>query len=810
MDSKDPMVLGHKMSEILSREELLDRDWTDGEKEFATRICINTKENHRYIDENLGKIKESISESKIQGMMMILAMSNSTKTKTFKLLKRAWKIDKNYQNHMDNNCLIIACTYNKNLDMIKYLIHGEKFDLNVTNCYRECCLIRSCVNPNVEIFKYLVLLHNMNKTDIWRVNDMDRNMFAYACVRNENLCMIKYLYELLNPLGDIFGSDVVGNDCLILGSGFNRNVQIVKYLVEELKMDPMKKNNESLNCLMFGCVRKNDPSVIKYLVEKVGIEHVDKKENNCLLLAAKNTYENATAIPVLKYLIEGLGMDMNYKNKKGYDVIHMACFSESPICDRPSLEVIAYLASRMDNQDDNHNNVTTYGYDYLMVAAMNPCVTEDVIKFMINDMGMDINAECEDNWTAGHYACKINHGINIIKHLVKKLPDAGDRDVERNNMILNYACQYNKHADVIKWLVKNGYDPNYVNRDGDNCLTVGCWKNKNVEMIKYFICDLKMDVNHKDYLNNNCFLAACMGSKNIELIKYLVESTEVDTNCVNARKQNWTSFVKLDSGSATIDFLINNERTNIVFKRDAEIKMMEYVLLNTRDHRKINQSIESAIDLHGFDCVRKIIEKLNPFILTKGNQKILNINPFVEKSYEECVGLLDALGHRASVRKTQGLSEKNRNKNKNQNHRLNDFTRQNELLFRQGSENYYGHREIVYNAMYLFKDSENLIDFQNPVVLEGDLSKDVMNLYISAMYTGRIDLDPIPSDEFIDFIKFIDQYPGTGCSVDQLENKIIRYVRKHLPGYCEYLVSVCDKYQLKSMYLSIHNEKFQN
>ena len=318
-----------------------------------------------------------------------------------------------------------------------------------------------------------------------------------------------------------------------------------------------------------------------------------------------------------------------------------------------------------------------------------------------------------------------------------------------------------------------------------------------------------MDVNHKDYLNNNCFLAACMGRVNIELIKYLVENTEVDTNCVNTRKQNWTTYIKLNTDSETIDFLINNEKTNIVFKHGADIKMMEYVLLNTRNHRKINQSVESAVELHGSEIVRKIIERLNPFILTKGNQKLLNINPFVENSYEKCVGLLSALGHKASVRKIQGVSKKNQNRNKNHN-RLNDFTRQNELLFRQGSENYYGHREIVYNAMLLFKDSENLIDFQNPIVLEGDLSKDVMNLYISAMYTGRIDLDLIPSDEFIDFIKFIDQYPGSGCSVDQLENKIIRYVRKHLPGYCEYLVSVCDKYQLKSMYLSIHNGKFQN
>jgi len=403
----------------------------------------------------------------------------------------------------------------------------------------------------------------------------------------------------------------------------------------------------------------------------------------------------------------------------------------------------------------------------------------------------------------------MNHGINIIKHLVKKLPNAEDRVVRRNNMILNYACQNNKHVDVIKYLVKNGCDPNYVNPNGDNCLTVGCWKKKNMEIIKYFICDLKMDVNHKDYLNNNCFLAACMGRVNIELIKYLVENTEVDTNCVNTRKQNWTTYIKLNTDSETIDFLINNEKTNIVFKHGADIKMMEYVLLNTRNHRKINQSVESAVELHGSEIVRKIIERLNPFILTKGNQKLLNINPFVENSYEKCVGLLSALGHKASVRKIQGVSKKNQNRNKNHN-RLNDFTRQNELLFRQGSENYYGHREIVYNAMLLFKDSENLIDFQNPIVLEGDLSKDVMNLYISAMYTGRIDLDLIPSDEFIDFIKFIDQYPGSGCSVDQLENKIIRYVRKHLPGYCEYLVSVCDKYQLKSMYLSIHNGKFQN
>jgi hypothetical protein len=117
----------------------------------------------------------------------------------------------------------------------------------------------------------------------------------------------------------------------------------------------------------------------------------------------------------------------------------------------------------------------------------------------------------------------------------------------------------------------------------------------------------------------------------------------------------------------------------------------------------------------------------------------------------------------------------------------------------------------VYEKIDLFKGMKQYLDFQTPVRLEGNLPKNIMNLYINSMYTGHIDLNNIPSDHFIDFLKFIDQYPATsdGIEISYLEHSIVKCVQKHNLTKCEYLKSICKKYGLKLMLVIIHNSQWE-
>lgn len=116
-------------------------------------------------------------------------------------------------------------------------------------------------------------------------------------------------------------------------------------------------------------------------------------------------------------------------------------------------------------------------------------------------------------------------------------------------------------------------------------------------------------------------------------------------------------------------------------------------------------------------------------------------------------------------------------------------------------------RDIVFNAMCLFHGINiNNLSYDEKLELEGNLTRNTMNHYIISSYTGTINLKTILSEQFIFFLKFIDQYPTIYCSIKIIENQIIQYINKNRIKYCDYLKYLCKKYQLKAMYLDMHNK----
>ncbi len=57
-----------------------------------------------------------------------------------------------------------------------------------------------------------------------------------------------------------------------------------------------------------------------------------------------------------------------------------------------------------------------------------------------------------------------------------------------------------------------------------------------------------------------------------------------------------------------------------------------------------------------------------------------------------------------------------------------------------------------------------------------------------------------------EFVKFIDQYPTNILSIDILESQIIDYYDNNKIEYDEFMRKICIKYQLKNMYIHIHNK----
>jgi hypothetical protein len=246
-------------------------------------------------------------------------------------------------------------------------------------------------------------------------------------------------------------------------------------------------------------------------------------------------------------------------------------------------------------------------------------------------------------------SCTHGDDCGIIKYLFEKWDnlsgDDHDHDqqaiqqamIEHKNMMLSESAKSNKNLHVIKYLIEHCHaDPNYLDDQGDNCLTDSCWKNDNLEIIKYFINDLKMDISHCDTHGNNCFLAACSGKLDLGIIKYLVTETKVDINKKNINNYNGLSYVigRPERNIDVITFLINEANIDVDAPQHNTMGIVK-ILSIIDDYDKINRMIEKTNrSLKDKICHAIEIYNFNPFILTENNKIMLGIDPFNMYDYK--------------------------------------------------------------------------------------------------------------------------------------------------------------------------------
>lgn len=582
-------------------------------------------------------------------------------------------------------------------------------------------------------------------------SDQDKMFGVKLCMTENQEDNLKYIEENWQHIHESKIQDML----IILVRNNSIESKIFKFLTKVWTMDKNYTNVFGNNCLHIACGENNDISMIKYLIEekKFDCSHVNKNRKNCL---------------------------------------HLACMKNN-------IDVIKYLAEIIDpnSLDGSRNNC-------LMVMICNKkIVYPEIIKHWIDDKKIDINATNSSGLTCGTLGCKNNQSLEIIKLLIPKPMNNQQIDNEtmiQNNQSLRHACMFNKNLDVIKYLIQIiGANPLATDENGDNCLTGSCWQNDSLEIIKYLINDLKMDISHLDRIDGNCFVAACMNPlPSLSVIKYLITSTDVDVNCMNRRCKTGLHYLK---DNQILGFLINHEKINIKLG-GMDILKITHILKNLNDNNKFNHLIPSGISCYRKDVIQEIVKDMNPFILTESNKKMLKINPFADKSFDQCIELLDKLKQKVSVPQ---LPCKKMVIGKNV---LNDFSKPPELLFTHNNEIYYGHRDIVCETMYYFKNMDKDNRWNKNHILEGFLPRDLIVRYIKSLYTGSLDFEQVQEQHFIPFLKFIEQYPGSSCSIEKLEKYIVKYIDKTGIEYCEYLKYICYKYQLKSMYLSMHNRKY--
>lgn len=554
-------------------------------------------------------------------------------------------------------------------------------------------------------------------------------------------------------------------DMLIIAAA-NSDEMFFVSLIEKWKIDINYENDFGRNCLMMCCMH-NNLNMIKFLIDEMQMDQsvLDRKKNNCLILACGNNKN--LSIEMIEYLIEK--NDILHRNNHGMNCLLALCESKS--------------------KRKNHL---------------------EIIKFLIECKKIDPLATDHNNNNCLMLYCKYCTDLETIQYLIglvdPKLMNQYDDDC------LQIACQHNENLDVIKYLIESiELDPTSENTVGDNCLTSACWKNNNLGIIKYLVNTLGMDISHKDHAGNNCFLAACMNEHSgYEIVKFLITCPGINVNFLNYSGEGG-----LDIGQKKmIDFLV--QETGISLKLQwAKVQDYEYIFQQLNDYQRINEMISTNYYLFlGETAIIPIINKINPLKLTNENRKKYDIDPFLNKTYEECVAMIDELVEPVCIPPKPEITPQNLTSCTINNNTLHDFSRPSEILFKHGDcgEVYYGCRNIVYDKILLLNEIENitLIKEQVPFELEGNLPKNAINEYITSCYTGRLNLRSIDPEYFVAFLRFIDQYPTVDVQIDKIEMQIIDYIDTNQIKYEPYLIDLCSRYKLRYMYLDAHNKKLKD
>lgn len=680
----------------------------------------------------------------------------------------------------------MMCVFARKTELIDLVI--KEYQIDTREPKYGSVIITVCRFGSAQNAKYLIKNLGFDPTHI--------QPSGTNCLINcQNVDIVKFLVEecKMDPLYENNSRNVLFNACC------SNNLELLSYLVEVYGIDLNVKNRSSHTCLMMVCAMNGDLNTIKYLIEnKADPTLRDASGQTCLFLACMcNTNGNT-----IKYLIEEVGIDPNQLDNDGNNLLGLTCQYN------PNIDVIKYLISLgLDPEDVNY-----FDEDSLALACRGSGNDDNlhVVKYLIDKIGMNWTRKNNIGMSYLDFACTRsgNHNLSKIKYLVEEKSLDYKSVSGSGNTCLITACHIrNIGMEIIKYLVEGlGVDINKCNYKGFNCLTKACEVGGDINLIKYFIEERNMICTN---IYDECHIIwdldplviAIVRSKIFvpELVEYLIKKNdEILRNEIS--RNNFARYLRKMYETMSP----KNICTVIGFFKDYFELFNIFLILASR-----NCTVDAFLEIVMY------VKTINPLLFDKQIYDIYEIDdPWIKKNYHDFkkfknnVDIMSTKIHFRSVEKNSNIIVSNDPKKITPN-----YSRMPEKLFVYNGKTYYGNKEIIYSSMCVF-DNVEMNDPDEPIpVLDSvvKISDDLINMYIHSCYTQHFDLFDISVNELVQFLRFIDQYPTKNLSIDTLEDQLVQYIGimdnyQELKNDCA-LLDLVDKYQLRDTYAQMHNIK---
>ncbi len=514
-------------------------------------------------------------------------------------------------------------------------------------------------------------------------------------------------------------------------------------------------------------------------------------------------------------------LDSGFISKTRYDKVHRITFCDDQNYEEHNKEfAIKICEKNIEYIKNNFDKIDEYTkFNNFLIAI---CFSNDVniIMLLVDKLNINVHQCNSFNYNCLHYAFVYKANLSIIKYLIEQCKLDINHSDEMGMNYLSRACLSDCDLTIIKYLIiecevdyniKNKYYP----------FICSCKYSTHLEVIKYFIEELKCDINF--HTNNyNGLIFACQYNSNFKIIKYLIEEVKINVNFqTNFYENCFDICVYNDICIEIATYLIINTNVKISFTNysfyDLE-KNIQSILLNKLEFIHLFNTLNNVLDIASvnfdFDLIKNLIIEINPLLIHPYNLiKFFIQNPFDDKFktfkiHVDKLNLAIQLQYNEFTNNnTQAITpftftQSHIDLDFSQPGINDEFSQKSELLFEHNNVKYFGNRNIVFNEIIIFKEIKDLANFEEKIILDTNnpIEKYIMNLFIQSTYTKNFNLDKIKPSDILQFIHLIDQYPTSLLSLDILELELIHYFTKHNIDYDCYMIEFINKYGLKNIY----------
>ncbi|XP_019857664.1 PREDICTED: uncharacterized protein LOC109585958 [Amphimedon queenslandica] len=336
--------------------------------------------------------------------------------------------------------------------------------------------------------QYISLLHS--------TDNEGRIPLHYACYSG-NIQLVTFLINDIKC--DVNAKNTRDSTCVTFAC-ISGNLDLVQFLIQQYKLEPLATDKHGRTAL-HTAVGSGHTHILEWYSQEYSVDITNHTDNNKYTLAHEAAYNGK--LHCLQELINKYECDVNATTTDtGSTVLHFACL-------KGHVPVVLYLTSL---PQCNIAAKTSIG----LIALHFTCLYSDsvpILKHLVENHHLDLYAMDDNGIAPIHYAC-MQGGLNLVQYIIEHMPNG------KHGLSSFFFAVYFNQLEVIKYLISKNCNLS-VTDDLVSCAVHISVERGHLNVLKYLI--------DNNYCNPNAFvhqdctlLHVAVAVNEYEILEYLL------------------------------------------------------------------------------------------------------------------------------------------------------------------------------------------------------------------------------------------------------------------------------------------------